>query len=180
MVLPGQVRLCDDDLSVIDSFTSQQTTLPLKIGDVGGTHGAGLGLVCCARLLCGWLRQSATIVGTVAPLSAAVAYALASPSSAALSSCGCKEFSGESLFTSALFLSWLTKLFNKAVSSCLRRSAVRYAKVMLCLRASRTEGIAPQRLHNPSLGCFSFLSFVWWAASFGAGRVVVPSKWPLR
>lgn len=116
-----------------DPFLGQRTTLPLKIGDMGGIRGAGYNLLCCTRrFLCvrrcrRLLLQNATLAGAVALLSASVAFALASPSSAAPLSYDCRGFSGESLSPS-LFLFRLTKLFSELVPSCLRRWAVTYAK----------------------------------------------------
>jgi len=56
-------------------------------------------------------------MGTVALLSAAVAFAPASPSSVTSLSCDCRGFSGESLFCSGVFQFWLTKLFSKPILS---------------------------------------------------------------
>jgi len=63
-------------------------------------------------------------MGTVALLSAAVAFAPASPSSVTPLSCDCGGFSGESLFCSGVFQFWLTKLFSEPVPSRLRRFVV--------------------------------------------------------
>jgi len=46
LVLPGQVRLHDDDLCVGNPFLGRRVSLLLKIGGVGGARGAALGLLC--------------------------------------------------------------------------------------------------------------------------------------
>jgi len=77
----------------------------------------------------------------VALLSAAVAFAPASPSSVTPLSYDCRGFSGESLFWSGVFISRLTKFSDDPVPLCLCHWVAVYGKYNPVWEPHRQEGL---------------------------------------